>query len=320
VEIYNCFLFKSSYDEFEIGDEYLDNSGAYATKYMPKNYDWTVSEIVEKMLDGSSDWSQELKTNIIFLYDKDGIFGYGQTKYVLPDTPTNFEKGHYSGSAFLFQIINKFNNKYKRIKLKNINSNYIGNRFSVIDKKYYIYIDNINNQDNNLLIARSKKFNLKKYSYFISFAHVPNSILLAKRLNNIFEALGYKVWLDEKSLTYKNDYPIIEIKAGIRNSEKIIVILNKEYFYQMREWTVRELYEILTTKSDLNIKIIIIDEMTILDIKKKFIKRLQEIDDFSNYVSKERLEKVANLIYQIENVYYMDTISGKNIKQIISEL
>lgn len=132
-------------------------------------------------------------------------------------------------------------------------------------KELQDYLDEALNEKET---ATSMQVQAKKYDVFLSHA-AQNKIEYVNELNKVIAMLGIDIFYDSDCLAWGDNWKD-KIMEGLRSSEFAIVVLSEQFFD--REWTERELYELLSQQNESKQKLVLplLYGITIEQLKEKY--------------------------------------------------
>ena len=129
------------------------------------------------------------------------------------------------------------------------------------------FIDSMNGVTMQVVPSYQAK-NIPEYDVFLSHANA-DKLEFVDELNTSIEHLGVKIFYDKNSLEWGDNWKA-RILDGINKAEFAIIVISQNFFG--REWTEKELYELLNRQARNGQKLIlpILHNITIDDLVKKY--------------------------------------------------
>lgn len=131
-------------------------------------------------------------------------------------------------------------------------------------KELQDYLNELLGEEEN---ANAIQVQAKEYDMFLSHA-VNDKISYVNELYDVIRTLGIKVFYDSTAITWGDNWKD-KIMEGLHSSEFAIVVLSEQFFD--REWTERELYELLAQQNENKQKLVLplLYDITIKQLKEK---------------------------------------------------
>ena len=143
---------------------------------------------------------------------------------------------------------------------------------------------------------------LPEYDVFLSHANA-DKLEFVDELNNSLTQLGVKIFYDKNALEWGDDWKA-RILDGIKKAEFAIIVISENFFD--REWTERELKELLNRQNRNGQKLIlpILHGITIDDLKKKYpsVADIQAISSKNYTCDQIALLFARQLIRRLKNI------------------
>lgn len=142
--------------------------------------------------------------------------------------------------------------------------------FDSVEPRPYLVVDNFNNKEN------------KKYDLFLSHANKDKESFVDGLYNSLAK-LGIRIFYDKETIEWGDNWKA-KVLDGVNQSEFAIIVISDNFFG--REWTEKELSELLSRQNNTGQKIVlpILKNITIEQLQHKYplLADIQVIDAEKN--------------------------------------